>query len=115
MSFDWLKYVVHSIPAFAFWGWAGLLVWEHFRASPKIDELQTKFDPRGEFIVPQINNRTYGFYVNKKHPLCTQEFLAAWDKVYGGHLRRLFVGVLLIPAVGFGSQYLRSLIERLIL
>jgi hypothetical protein len=112
MIFDWLKYIVHHIPWVAFLGWMGLLVSEHFRASPRIEALRKKHDPRGDFIVEQINNRTYGFTLNKNHPLCTQQFLKEWNRVYNGHLRRMVVGGLLLPVVGYGSQFLRSLIER---
>jgi hypothetical protein len=114
MIFDWLKYVVHSIPAFAFYAWIGLGIWECWRTSPKIVQVQKKYDPLGEFILKRNQYRSYGFYVNYKHPLCTPEFTAEWDSVYGAHWRRLWIGIAPFPAVGYGSQYLRSLIERAI-
>jgi hypothetical protein len=117
MFFDWLKYVVHSIPAFAFYAWMGLLIWESWTATPKIIEVQKKYDPHGEFVLKTNSYRWFNvndYYVNTKHSRYTPEFLKEWNSVYQAHWRRLYVGILLFPAVGYGSQFLRSLIERTI-
>jgi hypothetical protein len=115
--FDGLKYLINSIPWLAFLGWMGLLIAESIRANSRISEVAIRFDPKAEFVKKRdfgMGFASNSYWVDRLHHSCTAEFLNEWDRVYGGHWRRVVFGFLLLPIVGGGSQFLRYVLRQII-
>jgi hypothetical protein len=102
-----IKWPIYSLPALVLLVCIALLIIENWRANPKIEELRVKFDPDRQFIWRSdyrmwfMSNK---YYLNEKHPLCTEDFLTDWDSVYGKHWRRMYFGFVMTLIVVYLSR-----------
>jgi len=104
-----------GIPYLMFFVWYGLFAYEQIRANTKLTALQVKYDPHGSFIYRTLPPSNY-YRVDRKHPDCSEEFLAQWDYEYGLHWWRV-AGLLVLMGV-FGQtgelarDFLRGMQQR---
>jgi hypothetical protein len=109
-----IKFIVDILPWLAMIAWFGLLIYESERARPKIVALQDFHDPNHEFVRKQnfgLGFAGNSYWVDKKNPRCTPEFLTEWDKVYGAHWRRIYIGLLLLPVAILLGRLLRFILN----
>lgn len=117
MTENIIRSILPQIVPFSLFCWMGLLIYESIRANPKIKAQAEKLDPERQFIRKSTANLYFSsnsFWVDRKHPNCTPEVLAEWDKVYGVHWRRIIAGFIMVPVVSLIAQFLRYLLLKLI-
>jgi hypothetical protein len=104
--------IIDEIPWIAMAAWIGLLFYYTEKMHTKICVLQNKYDPKHVFVhdVGGMQLSRNLFRVNKKHPLCTEEFLKEWDGVYGVYWRRVIPGLCLVPIIILMGRLVRLII-----
>jgi hypothetical protein len=107
---------LYLIPWLAMAAWIIMLFYYTELMHPKIRAVQKKYDPDGDFV-KHTGGMQFGhnmFRVDKKHHLCTDEFLREWDLVYGTYWKRISYGLLLVPAVILLGRVVRWVLQAAI-
>ena len=114
---SFIEGLVHLIPWLMMAGWIGFLLYNTEITHSKILAIKNHYDPRGEFVkdVGGMQFSRNRFRVDKKHHLCTQEFLSDWDDVYGAYWRRTILGLLLVPIVILIGRLVRFVLTTFLL
>jgi hypothetical protein len=109
--------LINSIPGIALTLWVVFLIWMTYQSHSRIVALQDKYDPHKEFVrqrEARMRSNMNNYWVDRTHPLCTDEFLEEWNPVYRGFWWFVAIWFLMLPVIGYGSRFLRYVIKEMI-